>query len=153
MLKLKLHWQIFFAMAFGILIGLIYQNLYNGVPGGAIYNIIISMGTIFIRLLKMIIVPLIFTSIVTGVSGISGGKSLGRLGLKTLLYYLGTSLCAILIGLTLTNILEPGNGVNIGLEESFDHTKLQKPGSPADLLIRMIPLNPFQSIYPNYLEL
>ena len=91
----------------------------------------------------MVIVPLIFTSIVTGVSGIGGGKSLGRIGAKTFLYYLTTSLFAIIIGLTLTNLVQPGNGVNLGLQESFDHSKLQTPGSPADILIRMIPLNPF----------
>jgi Na+/H+-dicarboxylate symporter len=93
----------------------------------------------------MVIVPLIFTSIVTGVSGIGGGKSLGRIGTKTFLYYLTTSLFAIIIGLTLTNMIQPGAGVNLGLQESFDHSKLQTPGSPADILIRMIPLNPFNA--------
>jgi Na+/H+-dicarboxylate symporter len=86
----------------------------------------------------MVIVPLIFTSIVTGVSGIGGGKSLGRIGTKTFLYYPTTSLFAIIIGLTLTNLVQPGNGVNLGLQESFDHSKLQTPGSPADILIRMM---------------
>ena len=86
----------------------------------------------------MVIVPLIFTSIVTGVSGIGGGKSLGRIGTKTFLYYFTTSLFAIIIGLTLTNMVQPGNGVNLGLQESFDHSKLQTPGSPADILIWMM---------------
>ena len=58
MLKLKLHWQILIAMILGILLGLYYQNIDNG----PIYQVIISLGTIFVRLLKMIIVPLIFTS-------------------------------------------------------------------------------------------
>ena len=83
MLKLKLHWQILIAMAIGILIGLYYQNANNGI----LYQIIISLGTIFVRLLKMVIVPLIFCSIITGVSGITDGKSLGRIGLKTIFYY------------------------------------------------------------------
>jgi len=145
MLKLKLHWQILIAMAVGTCLGLLLQNIYHGEPQGTLYSIIISLGTIFVRLLKMVIVPLIFTSIVTGVSGIGGGKSLGRMGIKTFFYYLTTSLFAILIGLTLTNIIQPGTGVNLGGTESFNPENLQKPGSPADILIRMIPLNPFQA--------
>lgn len=143
--RLKLHWQILIAMAFGTAIGIIFQNIYYGNPDGIIYTLITSLGVIFVRLLKMVIVPLIFTSIVTGVSGIGGGKSLGRVGTKTFLYYLTTSLFAIIIGLTLTNIIQPGHGVNLGTQETFDHSKLQTPGSPADILIRMIPLNPFQA--------
>ena len=88
---------------------------------------------------------LIFCSIITGVSGITDGKSLGRIGLKTIFYYLLTSLCAILIGLSLTNIIQPGIGINLDLSNGFDNSNLQKPGSPADILIRMIPLNPFQA--------
>ena len=130
MFKLKLHWQIFIAMVIGSFLGLIYQNMYHGSPEGSVYQMIISLGTIFIRLLKMVIVPLIFTSIVTGVSGIGGGKNLGRIGMKTFFYYLTTSLCAILIGLTLTNIIQPGDGVNLGAQDAFDHSKLQKSGSP-----------------------
>ena len=145
MLKLKLHWQILIAMALGIGIGVIFQNIYYGRPEGTIYALITSLGVIFVRLLKMVIVPLIFTSIVTGVSGIGGGKNLGRIGMKTFFYYLTTSLCAILIGLTLTNIIQPGDGVNLGAQDAFDHSKLQKSGSLADILIRMIPLNPFQA--------
>ena len=141
MLKLKLHWQILIAMGIGIVLGLIFQNSINS----SIYQLITSLGVIFVRLLKMVIVPLIFSSIVTGVSGIGGGKSLGRIGFKTFLYYLTTSLCAILIGLTLTNFIQPGVGVSIGQQNSFDHANLAKPGSPADILIRMIPLNPFDA--------
>ena len=145
MTKIKLHWQILIAMGLGTVIGLVLQNIYHGSPEGTIYQIITSLGTIFIRLLKMVIIPLIFTSIVTGVSGIGGGQNLGRVGIKTFLYYLTTSLFAILIGLTLTNIIQPGNGINLGVQDSFDHSKLQKPGSPAQILIRMIPLNPFHA--------
>ena len=145
MLKMKLHTQIFIAMIIGILTGLIYQTIYNGNPDGMIFQMIVSLGIIFVRLLKMVIVPLIFTSIVTGVSGIGGGKRLGRIGMKTFFYYLLTSLFAILIGLTLANVIQPGVGANLGVLDSFDYSKLQKPGSPADILIRMIPLNPFHA--------
>ncbi|HHE46258.1 MAG TPA: dicarboxylate/amino acid:cation symporter, partial [Bacteroidetes bacterium] len=141
-MKLKLHWQILIAMGVGIVFGIIFQSVYNGEPTGWFYGLITSLGTIFIRLLKMVIVPLIFSSIVTGVSGISDGKSLGRLGGKTFLYYVTTSLCAILIGLTLTNIIHPGFGVSLAATSSFDASSIKTPGSPAGILIRMIPLNP-----------
>lgn len=144
--KLKLHWQILIAMAIGICLGLTFQNIYHGNPEGLIYSCVTSLGVIFVRLLKMVIVPLIFTSIVTGVSGIGGGKSLGRIGIKTFLYYLTTSLFAIIIGLTLTNLIQPGQGVSIGQQNTFDATQLNKPGSPADILIRMIPVNPFSAV-------
>ncbi len=141
-MKLKLHWQILIAMAIGVVFGLIFQNVYHGSPTGWFYGLITSLGTIFIRLLKMVIVPLIFSSIITGVSGIGDGKSLGRMGAKTFIYYMTTSLFAILIGLTLTNIIRPGDGVELATSANFDPSTIQTPGSPAGILIRMIPLNP-----------
>lgn len=144
-MKLKLHWQILIAMAIGVVFGLMFQFTYDGSPTGWFYGLITSLGTIFIRLLKMVIVPLIFSSIITGVSGIGDGKRLGRMGAKTLLYYITTSLFAILIGLLLTNLIRPGDGVELATSSTFDPSQLQTPGSPAGILIRMIPLNPFEA--------
>ena len=138
MTKLKLHWQILIAMIIGVVVGYLFQHNSQSMA----YSIITSMGTIFVRLLKMIIVPLIFTSIITGVSSITDSGRLGRLGVKTLLYYLTTSLFAILVGLTLTNLIQPGVGVELNQTSSFDASTLKTPGSPAEIIIRMIPLNP-----------
>ena len=92
------------------------------------FNVIINTSfIIFVRLLKMVIVPLIFCSIVTGISGITDGKSLGRIGLKTIFYYLLTSLCAILIGLTLTNIIQPGVGLEYTSSSPVSYTHLTLP--------------------------
>tara|TARA_B100000945_G_C20405111_1_gene609555 strand:+ start:424 stop:1668 length:1245 start_codon:yes stop_codon:yes gene_type:complete len=143
MLKLKLHWQILIAMIFGIIFGIYYQNF--GGNEGISYSIITSLGTIFIRLLKMIIVPLIFCSIVSGVSGIENNSKLGRIGIKTFSYYFVTSLLAILVGLTLTNLIQPGLGTSLNYDTNFDANSIQKPGSPAEILIRMIPINPIQA--------
>ena len=74
-----------------------------------LYKPITMTGTIFISLLKMVMVPLIFTSIIIGVSSIESGKRISRIGLKTLSYYVVTSLCAIIIGLSLANIFKPGH--------------------------------------------
>ena len=104
MKKLKLHWRIFIAMILGFGAGLLFQS------GGAestdswLFGLIASLGTIFMRLLKMIIVPLILTSITTGVAGLGDSKSLGRLGSKTFGYYFLSSIIAILIE-PLTNSL------------------------------------------------
>lgn len=106
-------------------------------------TIVEPLGTIFMRLLKMIIVPLVFFSITTGVAGMGDSKSLGRMGAKTFGYYFMTSILAILIGLTLTNIIKPGVGMELkGIAKSFDPSTLSKPGSLGDVIIRMIPTNP-----------
>jgi Na+/H+-dicarboxylate symporter len=145
LLHLKLHWQIMIAMIIGTIIGVIFQSVYTGEPEGMIFNILVALGTIFIRMLKMVIVPLVFTSIVTGVASVGSGKSIGRLGAKTLIYYMITSIFAILIGLVLTNILQPGVGANIPTGD-FDASKLQTPNSPAEIILRMIPLNPIEAM-------
>ncbi len=141
-MKIKLHWQILIAMALGIVSGFIFQVTAVGEPGGWLYAIITSMGTVFIRLLRMIIVPLIFASIVSGVSNIGEGKSLGRIGAKTILYYVTTSLLAILVGLVMTNLIKPGVGFSGKINSTFSAGDIKTPGSIADILIRMIPLNP-----------
>ena len=81
----KLHWQVLTGMAIGVLIATVLPELTSTVA---------PLGTIFLRLLRMVIVPLIFSSIVAGVAGIGDPRSLGRLGVKTLLYYAFTSLLA-----------------------------------------------------------
>jgi len=144
-MKLKLHWQVFIAMFFGVVVGVIFQLIYKTNPSGWLYTLIISLGTIFIRLLRMVIVPLIFTSIVSGVSSIGEGKNIGRLGLKTFLYYISTSIFAILVGLILTNLIHPGYGANIPVSHDFNPGDLKTPGSPVQILIRMIPLNPIKA--------
>ena len=139
--KLKLHHQILIAMIIGSMLGLIFK----GKTDGLAYNVLVSMGTIFIRFLKMIIVPLIFSSIVVGVSSIASGRALGRIGLKTVAYYFFTSLVAILIGLVLTNLIAPGVGTSLADSNAFDPSSLSKPGSIGEILIRMVPLNPIHA--------
>ena len=97
--KLQLHHQIFIAMIAGYLCAYLFD----------FSKIFIPLGDIFIRLLKMMIVPIVFTSIVSGVGSITKSDNIGRLGIKTILYYLSTSLIAIFIGLFLANIILPEN--------------------------------------------
>ncbi len=103
------------------------------------------VGDLFLRLLKMVIVPLIFTSITAGVIGIGGSKNLGRLCFKTVGYYLLTSLVAILTGLGLVNLIQPGKGANLGLSATVTPGDLYS-GSLSDLVLRMIPENPIAAM-------
>jgi len=106
---------------------------------------IAPVGDIFMRLLKMIVVPLIMTSIITGVAGIGDSRSLGRLGAKTFAYYITTSVLAITIGLSLANLIQPGSGIHVPQDQAFDPSQLQSAGSVSDILIRIIPINPFSA--------
>jgi Na+/H+-dicarboxylate symporter len=145
LLKLKLHWQIVIAMVLALGVGIVFQLIYKGEPTGWVYDVFCAFGTIFIRLLKMVIVPLIFTSIVSGVSSISDGRSIGRLSLKTFSYYFVSSLIAICIGIFLTNLLQPGVGADMPVAETFDASSLKTPQTPGEILINMIPLNPIKA--------
>ena len=110
MFKLKLHWQILTALVLGVLVGTIVQASQGaGVKDSPIVNFMEFIGsTVFIGLLKMVIVPLIFSSIVAGIAGRDKTKGFGRLGLKTLAYYLSSSAVAIIIGLSIVNMMKPG---------------------------------------------
>ena len=92
MFKLKLHWQVLIAMLSGCILGMVFKSLEPSININPLYQLITLLGTIFVRLLKMVMVPLIFTSIILGVSSIGSGKKVGRIGFKTLIYYLCTSL-------------------------------------------------------------
>jgi Na+/H+-dicarboxylate symporter len=108
----------------------------------------VMAANIFMSLLKMLIVPLVLSSIVTGVAGIAGGKEFGRLGAKTMGYYMTTSFLAIVTGLLVINFTQPGVGANLNLPmpDSF------APGegtSFIDILLRMVPQNVFSALSDN----
>ncbi len=130
-LQLKLHWQILIALVLAIVFGYF-------VPNGVVY--VEWMGELFLRALKMVIIPLILSSIISGVTSMGEGSNLGRLSLKTLLYYLGTSTLAILTGLTVVNIVKPGVGIELGFTQSVEGLA-EKAGSVKDILYRLIPEN------------
>lgn len=130
-LKIKLHWQILIALVLAVVFGFY-------VPQGVSY--VAWMGDIFLRALKMVIIPLIFSSIISGVTSMGEGKNLGRLGLKTLTYYLSTSTLAIVTGLIIVNLVKPGIGVELGFTESIEGLA-DKAGSVKDILYRLVPDN------------
>ena len=138
MKKLELHWQILIALILAVLFGIYLKN-YVGY--------IAWMGEVFLRALKMIIIPLIFSSIVSGITNIGSAESIGRLGLKTIIYYISTSIFAILTGLVLVNILKPGVGVDLNLSQTVDLDV--NSDTLGQTLIKIIPDNIFLAMSSN----
>lgn len=130
----RLHWQILGAMAAGGVTG--------ALGGEAAAAAVGWLGTLFIRALKMVIVPLVLASIVSGVASVGGGRAFGRLFGKTLGYYLSTSLLAILVGLALTNLIRPGAGVDLAQARAQELPEgLEAPSGPVELLLSLVPEN------------
>lgn len=132
---MKLYWQILIALVLGVLYGLFFTE-------DMMY--IEWMGTMFLRALRMVIVPLILTSIISGVTSIGEAENLGRLGIKTLMYYISTSTLAIIVGLVFVNILQPGVGADLGFSKDVEGLAIARE-SFGDTLINIIPQNIFDA--------
>jgi proton glutamate symport protein len=136
MLKLKLHWQILIALILAIVVGLFFTE----------YAYLFTwMGDLFLRALRMIIIPLILTSIISGVTNIGDAHNLGRLGLKTVSYYITTSLFAIITGLVFVNLIQPGVGADIGLKREVPELAASS-GDLWQIILRMVPTNIFEAL-------
>jgi Na+/H+-dicarboxylate symporter len=147
---LKLHWQILIALFAAVIAGILtgQDGVIFGITFDSVYNFI---GQIFLSALKMLIVPLIVSSIIVGVSGLGNDNSLGRMGVKTLVYYAMTSLIAIIIGLSIVNLIGPGyiNGEPakelIGLhpipETTVANIEGKGAGDIVEIFLRIIPQN------------
>ena len=109
MKKLALHWQVII----GLLLGVVYA-WFSVTMGWNDFTLayIQPFGDIFINLLKLIAVPLVLFSIISGVTSLGNIKKLGRMGIKTLLTYVVTTMAAVVIGLALVNIFQPGSGAD-----------------------------------------
>lgn len=134
--KLAMHWQILIALVAGIFFALYFHEY---------VKYIAWVGDLFLRLLRMIIIPLVFSSIVMGVSGLGASKGVGRISAKTLGYYFLTTLIAILTGLILVNLFKPGVGADLSLAEKMETVPvLNKP--LGTLLIEIVPENIFTAL-------
>ena len=152
MLRLKLHWQIAIAIALalgaGIGTGVMPDD---SAARGLLSGTYEFVGDLFVNALKMLIVPLITSSIIVGVAGMGKGSAIGRLGARTLFFYASTGLAAILVGLVLVNVFQPGiyNGEPakqlLALEASTEDVEQRVGGRDAsdivEIFIRMIPPN------------
>lgn len=153
MKKLALHWQILIAIVLAVLAGLLTgkDSTLLGVSFYAVYGFV---GTLFLNALKMIIVPLIMSSIICGISNIGDSNNLGRLGGKTLLFYATSSLLAILVGLAVVNFTQPGfidgqaaaEQLNLSTDEQalssvIDKVEGRSAADISDVFLRMVPTN------------
>jgi proton glutamate symport protein len=151
---LRLHHQIFVAMVLAGLAGWATEpgSTLVGIHWLSVYNM---LGTLFINALKMVVVPLITSAIISGLLNAGEGRDLGRLGLKTVAYYLATGLAAVLIGLMLVNLIAPGiiegepAGDRLGLSEDTDQVlnqvKDQGAGDFSQILLKFLPPNIVQA--------
>ncbi len=134
---MRLHWQVAIAMLLGGIAGLLF-----GIP---LANAVGWLGDLFMKLLRMIIVPLVLTSIVSGVASVGGGKALGRLFSKTMGYYVLSSLLAVTVGLLFVNLIRPGANADMTTTTAADLPDLETPSSPVQLLMDIVPENVIQA--------
>ncbi len=130
-----LIWKIAIGFVAGIVAGIVFREK---------IAIVAPIGTIFITLLKMLIVPLVFSSLVVGTASIGDPRSLGRIGVKTIGLYLGTTAVAIAIGLMLGNVIQPGVGMGLGADLSG--FKVPTPPKIGEVLIGLFSTNPINSL-------
>ncbi|WP_142786461.1 dicarboxylate/amino acid:cation symporter [Changchengzhania lutea] len=157
MKKLALHWKIIIGMILGIIFGFIMNTIDGG--KGFVSDWIAPFGTIFINLLKLIAVPLILASLIKGISDLKDISKIKSMGLRTIGIYVTTTIVAIIIGLSIVNIIKPGNGMpqdtiekiklkyenDAGVVDKLTKASAQKDAGPLQALVDIFPSNIFES--------
>jgi Na+/H+-dicarboxylate symporter len=138
MKKMQLTTKIFIGLALGIVLGIILQPN----PDFA-NNYIKPFGTLFLNLIKLVIVPLVFSSLVVGVCSMDDVRKLGRIGGKTVAYYMLTTAFAVTIGLILANVTNVGGGFNIPVDANVP---IPETPNVIDTLLNIIPSNPLKAL-------
>jgi Na+/H+-dicarboxylate symporter len=165
MKKLELHWKILI----GMLLGLVFGFLMLKVNGGEefVNDWIKPLGTIFVKLLKLIAIPLILASLIKGISDLKDISKFANIGIRTIIIYVMTTIIAISIGLILVNTLQPGDGVSEetiakltetyasdnSVQEKISEATRQKDSGPLQFLEDMVPENAFSALSDNKLML
>ena len=149
MKKLALHWQIIIGLALGLIYGIIATNLGWG---SFTSDWIAPFGTIFINLLKLIAMPLVLSSLITGVASLSDIKKLSRIGSKTIGIYIGTTALAVTLGLISVNLIKPGDKVPEKMKEKLQVTYQKDASNKANTVQKVKdrgPLQPLVDIIPS----
>ncbi|MFQ5983747.1 MAG: dicarboxylate/amino acid:cation symporter [Woeseiaceae bacterium] len=148
MKKIALHWQIIIGLVLGVLFGIVAAT---NQWGEFTQDWIAPFGTIFVNLLKLIAVPLVMASLVTGVASLSDLTKLSRMGGKTIAIYLMTTVVAISIGLILVNTLRPGESIPDDVAANLQATYLEQMEQRAgdvQIVKERGPLQPVVDIFP-----
>lgn len=161
MKKMALHWKILIGMVLGILFGL----LMTFVSGGATFVLdwINPFGTIFVKLLKLIAVPLIIASLVKGISDLKDISKFKNIGVRTIVIYVLTTVVAITIGLVLVNVVQPGEGISDetinkltqtyansgGVQSKIAEASKQLKSGPLQFMVDMVPDNAIKAMSEN----
>ena len=151
--KISLAWQILTALVLGIVVGAVLHNQPDN-REWLVANILNPAGDIFIHLIKMIVVPIVISSLVVGIAGVGDAKKLGRIGVKTILYFEVITTIAIVVGITLANVFQPGSGIDMSTLATVDISKYEAttaevqggPHSLVTTILSLIPQNIFASM-------
>ncbi|MEI2470984.1 glutamate:protein symporter [Bacillus sp. AFS026049] len=144
--KLSLASQIFIGLILGIIVGAIFYG------NETAQNFLQPFGDIFLRMIKMIVVPIIVSSLIVAVAGVGDLKAVGKLGAKSLSYFVVVTMIAIAVGLISANIIQPGAGVNMNnLEQTdistyVDTAETKQHESFVDTLVHIVPSNPVKAM-------
>lgn len=145
--SIKLHHKIFAGLFLGVFVGIVLSfmgGVENEFINSKIMPLLQFLGDLFLRLIRMVVVPLVFFSIIDGVVNLGDVKKLKSIGIKTVVLFLGSALCAVSIGLILANIIKPGLGVNLGtISEAVEIKEL--PGF-YNVILDIFPINPIKSM-------
>ncbi|GAA6236633.1 cation:dicarboxylate symporter family transporter [Apilactobacillus micheneri] len=145
-IKLSLGWQILVGLILGIILGIIFYKNATAITAMQ------SIGTIFIRLIQMIVIPIVISCLTVGIASIGDIHKLGRIGGKTILYFELMTTIAIILGLIIGNIFHPGDFINVHALHGTDITQYLATAKSANhsgiwgTLIGLIPVNVFNSI-------
>jgi len=165
MKKLELHWKILIGMVLGLIFGFIMLQIDGGNEFSADW--IKPIGTIFVKLLKLIAIPLILASLIKGISDLQDISKFKRIGIRTIGIYIVTTVIAITIGLLLVNAFQPGNGISEetiakltstyadsgGVQAKIAEATVQRESGPLQFLEDMVPDNAFKALSNNKLML
>lgn len=123
--KFTLAWQIVAALILGIIVGAVLHNQEES-RVWLVSNILSPAGDIFIRLIKMIVIPIVISTLIVGIAGVGDAKKLGRIGLKTIIYFEVITTVAIIVGITLANVFQPGHGIDMSTLATVDISQYEK---------------------------
>ncbi|MGT3211574.1 glutamate/aspartate:proton symporter GltP [Yersinia enterocolitica] len=151
--KISLAWQILIALVLGILVGAVLHNQIES-REWLVNNILSPAGDILIRLIKMIVVPIVISTLIVGIAGVGDAKKLGRIGLKTIIYFEVITTVAIIVGITLANVFQPGHGIDMSALTVVDISQYEKTTeqvqsgshSLVSTILSLIPANVFASM-------